>query len=208
MPSRSSLPSTSLPSTDTPPAPVGQAFLPVLHSQDRQRSVTGPLIGCTIGAPVRRDSRRFAFNAKYHFACRSASSISIKRGLYFNPSACWIIVSWSCRRNFVAKGRKIATGKGKFHAATKSIRHKSRRTGVTVARLENHSFPLRSISVRRFASTKSIVVVTLSPVSFASSRYGALFELGWCGLMRNPFGIGANCLDFSWMLARFRQNHD
>ena len=91
----------------------------------------------------------------------------------------------------------METGNGKFHAATKSIRHKSRRTGVTVARLENHSFPLRSISVRIFGSTKSIVVVTVSPVIFASNLYGALFALGWCGLIRNPFGIGSNCFAFS-----------
>jgi len=55
-----------------------------------------------------------------------------------------------------------------FHAATKSIWHKSRRTGVTVARLEN-SFPLRSISVRRFGNTKSIVVVTASPSSWPAT---------------------------------------
>jgi len=87
----------------------------------------------------------------------------------FNPSDCRIIVSWSCRKKIFAKMRKIETGNGKFHAATKSIRHRSRRTGVTVARLENHSFPLRSISVRTFGSTKSIVVVTVSPVIFASN---------------------------------------
>jgi len=74
------------------PAKVGQAFLPVLP-YERQRKVTGPSIGCAIGAPVRRDSIKFAFSAKYHFAGRSASSISINRGLCFNPSACWIIVS-------------------------------------------------------------------------------------------------------------------
>ena len=74
------------------PAKVGQAFLPVLP-YERQRKVTGPSIGCAIGAPVRRDSIKFAFSAKYHFAGRSASSINIKRGLCFNPSACWIIVS-------------------------------------------------------------------------------------------------------------------
>src|SRR5437868_9002705 len=49
--------------------------------QDRQCSVTGPSMGCTMGAPVRRDSSRLAFRAKYHFAWRSASSMSIRRGL-------------------------------------------------------------------------------------------------------------------------------
>src|SRR5215472_2667852 len=108
------------------------------------------------------------------------------------------MVSWSWRRNFFANGRKRKTGsRGKFHAATKSIRQRSRRMGVTVARLENHSFPLRSISVRRFGNTKSIVVVTGSPVIFFSNWYGALFVLGVCGLMRKPFGIGSNCLAFS-----------
>ena len=33
-------------------------------------------------------------------------------------------------------------------------------TGVTVVRLENHLSPQRMISVRRFGSTKSIVVST------------------------------------------------
>ena len=75
------------------PAQVGQALLPVLRAYERQRSVTGPSIGCNIGAPVLRDSIKLAFSAKYHFAGRSASSISINRGLCFNPSACWIMVS-------------------------------------------------------------------------------------------------------------------
>ena len=52
------------------------------------------------------------------------------------------------------------------------------------------------------------MVVTGSPVIFLSSWYGALFVLGECGLMRKPLGMGSNCLDFAWMLARFRQNHD
>ena len=64
---------------------------PVAH--DRQCSVTAPFIGCTIAAPVRRDSSKPAFSPKYHFAGRSASSINISRGLCFNPSACRIIVS-------------------------------------------------------------------------------------------------------------------
>src|SRR6266478_6028546 len=96
------------------------------------------------------------------------------------------------------KIRKTQTGKKKrFHAATKSMRHRSRRTGATVARLENHIFPLRSSSVRIFGNTKSIVVVTGSPVIFFSNWYGALFVLGECGLTRKPFGIGSNCLAFS-----------
>src|SRR5712664_3619431 len=112
-------------------------------SHDRHLKVTGPSIGCTIAAPVRRDSIKLAFKAKYHFAGRSASSMSINRGLCFNPSACWIIVSWSWRRKILPNILKIETGKKKrFHAATKSIRQRSRRTGVTVARLENHIFPL------------------------------------------------------------------
>ena len=64
-----------------------------LRVYDRQRNVTGPSIGCAISAPVLRASIKFAFNAKYHFAGRSASSMSISRGLCFNPSACRIIVS-------------------------------------------------------------------------------------------------------------------
>src|SRR6266436_3069365 len=74
----------------------GASFPPYLLTSllhDRHLNVTGPSIGCTIASPVRRDSIRLAFSAKYHFAGRSASSISISRGLCFNPSACWIIVS-------------------------------------------------------------------------------------------------------------------
>src|SRR5260370_35147119 len=59
-----------------------------------------------------------------------------------------------------------------------------------------------------FGSTKSIVVVTASPVIFFSKWYGALFALGECGLMRNPYGIGSDCFSFSGMLPRLRQNHD
>ena len=56
-------------------------------------NVTGPLMGCRISAPVRRVSRYSFFNWKYHFAGRSASSISIRCGLCFRPSACFSIVS-------------------------------------------------------------------------------------------------------------------
>ena len=63
-----------------------------------------------------------------------------------------------------AKDWNIQTGSTRFHAATNSIRHKSRRMGVTVARLENHSLPLRISSKRMFGNTKSIVVETGSPV--------------------------------------------
>src|SRR5207245_11705105 len=107
---------------------------------------------------------------------------------------CWMIVSLAGGKKCRANGQNRKTGNCRFHAATKSIRHRSRRTGVTVARLENHSFPLRSISVRKFGNTKSIIVVTGSPVIFLSSWYGALFALGTCGLLRNPFGMGSNCL--------------
>src|SRR6267143_7287551 len=52
MPSRSSLPSTSLPSADTPPAPVGQAFLPV----PTLRNATAASPGRSSGAPSARPS--------------------------------------------------------------------------------------------------------------------------------------------------------
>jgi hypothetical protein len=55
--------------------------------QLRQCSVTGPLKGCS---PV--PFSRACFNAKYHFAGLSASSISISPGLNRSPSACSIIV--------------------------------------------------------------------------------------------------------------------
>src|SRR6267154_514746 len=114
-----------------------------LKSQLLHRKVTTPSNGCTISTPLRRDSIKLAFNPKYHLAGRSASSININLGSCFNPSACRIIVSWSCRKKVFPNIRNKPTGKkGKFQAATKSIRHKSRRTGVTVARLENHIFPL------------------------------------------------------------------
>jgi hypothetical protein len=119
------------------------SFTLKLALHDLHLNVTGPVIGCTIPDPVRRASNKFAFNPKYHFAGRSASSISINFGSCFNPSACLIIVSWSCRKNVFPNIRNKNTGKnGKFQAATKSIRHKSRLTGVTVARLENHILPL------------------------------------------------------------------
>src|SRR6266403_645356 len=139
MPSRSSLPSTSPPSADTPPAPVGQAFLPSpLSGTPPQRH-----------RPIHRMHHRRARPPRLQEVC-------LQREIPFRLPV-----------------------------------------GVAVARLENHSFPLRSISVRRFGNTKSIVVVTGSPVILASSRYGALFALGWCGLIRNPFGIGSNCFAFS-----------
>ena len=69
------------------------------------------------------------------------------------------LLSLSARYVF-ANARKIVTGSGTFHAATKSIRLKSRRTGVTVVKLENHNFPLRISSVRIFGKIKSIVVIT------------------------------------------------
>src|SRR5215471_21863484 len=102
------------------------------------------------------------------------------------------MVSWSCRRNVFANIRKIVTGSGRFHAATKSMRHRSRRTGVTVVKLENHSFPLRISSVRILGSTKSMVVVTGAPVFFFNHWYGKLLVLGECGLILNPLGIGSN----------------
>ena len=73
------------------PGSTGTLACAPIH--DRQCNVTGPLIGCTNSTPVRLDSSKLAFNPKYHLAGRSASSISISRGLCFNPSACWIIVS-------------------------------------------------------------------------------------------------------------------
>src|SRR5712692_8544291 len=86
---------------------------------DRQRNVTGPSIGCTIAAPVRRDSIRLAFSAKYHFARRSASSISINRELCFTPSARWSIFSESLRRKVFPDIQRTKTGrKNKLHAAT------------------------------------------------------------------------------------------
>src|SRR5260221_5562035 len=102
----------------------------------------------------------------------------------------------------------MVTGSGTSHAAKKSTRLKSRRTGVTVVKLENHSFPLRISSVRIFGSTKSIVVATGAPVIFFNIWYGALLLLGECVLIRNPNGMGSNCLAFSWILVLLRQNQD
>src|SRR5580704_2075284 len=89
-----------------------------------------------------------------------------------------------------------------FHAATKSSRQKSRRTGVTVVRLESQYWPARICSKRWLGSTKSIVVVAGSPVMNFRILYGALLAEGACGLMRKPSGIGSNCLDLSRMLCR------
>ncbi len=95
------------------------------------------------------------------------------------------------------------------------MRHVDAVTGVTVVSDENQrclprSFVATIVSYRRFGSTKSMVV-TGRP----SSLYGALFELGACGLMRNPAfrpscsqsKIGSNRLVFSWMLAAERHHH-
>ena len=43
----------------------------------------GRRMGCFISPPVRRESSRDCFSAKYHFAGRSASSMSIRCGLCF-----------------------------------------------------------------------------------------------------------------------------
>src|ERR1700761_8863813 len=86
---------------------------------------------------------------------------------------------------------------GTFPAAQKSSRHKSRRIGVTVARLENHAFPQRICSKRILGNTKSITVVTGALYSAFSNLYGALFDEGVCADIRNPIGIGSNAFCFS-----------
>src|SRR5271155_381972 len=93
-----------------------------------------------------------------------------------------------------------------FHAATKSSRHKSRRTGVTVVRLDSQYFPARICSKRWFGRTKSMGGVAGSPVMNFSNLYGALLEEGACGLMRKPLGMGSNCLALSRMLRRLRHH--
>src|ERR1700733_4272415 len=93
-----------------------------------------------------------------------------------------------------------------FHAAQKSSRHKSLRTGVTVVRLVSQYAPARICSNRWFGRTKSIVVVAGSPVISFKILYGALLAEGECGLIRNPLGIGSNCLVFSRMLRRVRHH--
>src|ERR1700675_1601436 len=122
------------------------------------------------------------------------------------------MVSWSCRKNFLANTRNTGTTSGihrtRFHAATKSMRHKSRRTGVTVARLENHKCPLRISSSRILGKTKTIIVVVASPEKYRSNLYGALLDDGSCLLIRKPLGMGSKRFSFSWMLRRLRQYHD
>src|ERR1700756_3480128 len=93
-----------------------------------------------------------------------------------------------------------------FHAAQKSSRQRFWRMGVTVVRLVSQYRPGRIILKRRLGKTKSIVVVAASPVISFKILYGALFADGACGLMRNPFGIGSNCFDFSRMLLRDRHH--
>src|ERR1700730_2265213 len=61
-------------------------------TQLRHFKMTGPVNGCFISPPVLRASKYAAFNPKYHFAGRSASSISIRCGLRFNPSDCLSMV--------------------------------------------------------------------------------------------------------------------
>jgi hypothetical protein len=82
------------------------------------------------------------------------------------------------------------------------------RTGVTVARLENHSFPLRIFRPDIGQHKVSLVKVGSPRMLLTEGFLRALFELGVCGLIRNPFGIGSNFFSFSWMLCRLRQYHD
>ncbi len=81
-------------------------------ASSRQRRVTGPSIGCCIARPLSSASSRARFNAKYHFAGRSASSISIRPGLNLSPSACCTMVSWSWRTKRSPKNLAIAVTKG------------------------------------------------------------------------------------------------
>jgi len=53
------------------------------------------------------------------------------------------------------------------------------------------------ISVRRFGSTKSIVVVTGLARHLGQQPYGALFALGWCGLIRIRSESARNLFGFS-----------
>src|SRR5258706_11022889 len=126
-------------------------------------SVSGPVRGCFISPPVRFASRCAAFNWKYHFAGRSASSISMRCGLCFRPSACSSMVRRSCSTNLAKTNFSNSAPKGiqrkMFQAATTSMRHCSRVMGVTVVSDENQYFPARMVSVRTFGNTKSMVVV-------------------------------------------------
>src|SRR5205807_9298830 len=104
-------------------------------------NVTGPAIGCFISVPVRFASRCAAFNPKYHFVGRSASSICIKCGLCFSSSDCLSIVCRSCSTNFVKTNFSIPAPNGierrRFQQATTSMRQCSRVMGVTVVNEEN-----------------------------------------------------------------------
>src|SRR5207245_761555 len=135
-----------------------------------------------MGAPVRLDSRCAAFNWKYHFAGRSASSISIRLGLCARPRACFSMVCWSWRRNLRAKARKIDTANGTqgkmFHAATKSMRQRSRRIGVTVARLENQYGPKRISSKSMLSSAEVRQAVALAE---GGQLWRRRHRLGWAG---------------------------
>ena len=133
------------------------------HTQLLHLSVTGPAIGCFISAPVRFASRCAAFNWKYHFAGRSASSISIRCGLCCKPSACSSMVRRSCSTNLAKTNFNSSDPNGSqrkiFQAATTSMRHWVRVIGVTVVSDENQYLPARIISRRRLGKAKSIVVV-------------------------------------------------
>src|SRR5882762_3373363 len=136
-------------------------------------SVTAPAIGCFISSPLRRASRYACFSWKYHFAGRSASSMSIRCGLCFNPSDCSSIVLRSCSTNFAntnfSSSGPNGTQRKRFHAATTSMRHWLRVMGVTVVRLENQYFPARIVSQRILGRVKSMVVVMESAAAYSFS---------------------------------------
>src|ERR1017187_7333423 len=130
--------------------------------QLRHLNVTGPPIGCRNSPPVFFISRYALFSPKYHFAGRSASSISMRCGLYFSPSDWSSMVRRSCSTNFAKTNFSNSGPKGiqrkRFQAATTSMRHWLRMIGVTVVTLENQYLPARMISERRLGRTKSMVV--------------------------------------------------
>src|SRR6516162_4024014 len=128
----------------------------------RHFSVTGPSMGWLNSPPLSLSSHA-CLSWKYHLAGRSASSMSIRWGLYCKPSDCNSMVRRSCSTNFAKTNFNKPAPKGiqrkGFHAATTSMRHWLRVIGVTVVRLENQYFPARMVSHRILGSVKSMVVV-------------------------------------------------
>jgi hypothetical protein len=68
-------------------------------------------MGCLLLPSLLDPSKPRLLQAKYHLAGLSASSMSMRLGLWRRPSACWIMVTWSWRTNFAPKNLAMGVTK-------------------------------------------------------------------------------------------------